>query len=591
MERNLDMARMSSRTGLVLAVVTAAGLCGCVGRDNGFFITGSTAIASDNANSSLYGNYLAARHAGRNRDTDAATVFYSRALEQDPENREILLRTFLLELSAGNIGKAASLSRKVLLNQPDNRAARMVLALQAFSKKDYAKAREWLISNGPAEVSELAAILITAWTWQGEGNSDKALETLKKLEDTPAFNYFQSFHSALIANLDGRDKLAHEEFESAYELSGGSLRAVQAFGLFEEKRGRNKSAMQLYEDLLKRHPQNPMIKQAVERIETGGIPPHDMVRNAAEGAAEALYSIASQLSKGSGADLARIYLQLALYIRPDFSLGHLLLADIYENQKNTKKALSAYDEVNPGSPLRMEADILAAISLDRLDKTKEAEARLKQVIARYPDKLRPIIAMGNMLRGRQKYEQAEPYYSQAIKMVGQPEKEHWRLYYSRGVCFERMGQWSNAEADLKKALKLNPEQPLVLNYLGYSWIERRRFLPKAMQMIRKAVDLRPNDGFIIDSLGWAHYQLGNWKEAVKNLERAVELQPDDPVINDHLGDAYWQVGRELEARFQWSHAKEMKPDAKVLARIEEKLKNGLEKPKRNTAAVNVRNGG
>ncbi len=581
---------MSSRTGLVLAVVSAAALCGCAGGGDGFLITGSTAKTSEAPKASLFGNYLAARHAGRNRDMDAATVFYSRALKQDPDNKEILLRTFLLELSAGNIGKAASLSRKVIKNQPDNRAARMVLALQAFGRQDYAKAREWLESDGPAEVSELAAILISAWAWQGEGQTDEALKTLRQLEDTPAFNYFQSFHTALIADLAGRDKLAHENYETAYELSGGSLRAVQAFGLFEERRGRGKAALLLYNDLLQRHNQNPLIRKAAQRAKTGGPAPAAMITSASEGAAEALYGIASQLSKGSGADLARIYLQLALYIRPEFSLGQLLLADIYENHKNIRKALGAYDRVGADSPLRMEADILAAISLDRLGKTDEAVARLKEVIESYPGKLRPVIALGNLLRGRQKYSKAEPYYSQAIGMIGTPAKEHWRLFYSRGVCFERMGQWPNAETDLKQALKLNPNQPLALNYLGYSWIERRRHLDKAMTMIRKAVHLRPNDGFIIDSLGWAHFQLGQWKEAVKNIERAVELQPDDAVINDHLGDAYWRAGRHLEARFQWSHAKEMKPDAKVLARIEHKLQHGLEAFKPDPVAVNARNG-
>lgn len=584
------MARMSSRTGLVLAVVSAAALCGCAGTDNGFLITGSTAKTPDKANASLFGNYLAARHAGRNRDMDAATVFYSRALNQDPDNEEILLRTFLLELSAGHIGRAASLSRKVIKNQPDNRAARMVLALQAFGQQDYAKAREWLVSNGPAEVSELAAILISAWAWQGEGNTDQALKTLAKLEDTPAFSYFQTFHGALIADLAGRDKQAHDGYESAYELSGGSLRAVQAFGLFEERRGRSSAAIKLYGELLQRHTQNPLIRRAAMRAKAGEAPPRAMVANASEGAAEALYGIASQLSKGSGADLARIYLQLALYVRPDFSLGQLLLADIYENHKNIKKALGAYDRVGTDSPLRMEADILAAISLDRLDKTDEAKARLIEVIARYPGKLRPITALGNLLRGRQKYAEAEPYYSRALKQIGTARKEHWRLYYSRGVCFERTGQWGNAEADLKKALQLNPEQPLALNYLGYSWVERGRNLDKAMTMIRKAVNLRPNDGFIIDSLGWAHFQLGQWKDAVKNIERAVELQPDDPVINDHLGDAYWRAGRHLEARFQWSHAKGMKPDAKVLARLKDKLENGLQEATANPVAVNARNG-
>jgi Flp pilus assembly protein TadD len=169
----------------------------------------------------------------------------------------------------------------------------------------------------------------------------------------------------------------------------------------------------------------------------------------------------------------------------------------------------------------------------------------------------------------------------------EPTKAHWTLFYVRGIAFERSKQWDKAEADLKKALELSPDQPLVLNYLGYSWVDQGRNLDEGLAMIKKAVELQPDDGFIVDSLGWAYFRLGRFEEAVTELERAIELQPDDPVLNDHLGDAYWKVGRQLEAQFQWSHAKELKPEATELAKIEAKLKNGLVETPTNAAGNTV----
>jgi Flp pilus assembly protein TadD len=193
--------------------------------------------------------------------------------------------------------------------------------------------------------------------------------------------------------------------------------------------------------------------------------------------------------------------------------------------------------------------------------------------------------MGNLLRASEKYAEAGEAYSRAIELVLNPERRNWTLFYSRGITAERVKNWPRAEADFRKALELEPDQPLVLNYLGYSFVEKGENLTEAMDMIRKAVELRPNDGYIVDSLGWAHYQLGEYEEAVKHLERAVELKPQDPVINDHLGDAYWRAGRKLEASFQWQHARDSEPDDKLKAEIDAKLANGLGDKKAPTPAA------
>ena len=253
----------------------------------------------------------------------------------------------------------------------------------------------------------------------------------------------------------------------------------------------------------------------------------------------------------------------------------LSLADLYESLKKPDLAIKVYDRIPPSSPLRRNAEIQVAADLDTLDRTDEAKKRLEPLIAEHPKDTEAIIALGNILRGRKEFAECADIYSKAIANLAQPEKSNWVMFYFRGICYERSKQWPKAEADLKKALELFPDQPLVLNYLGYSWVDQGINLDEGMNMIRRAVEQRPDDGYIVDSLGWAYFRIGNYDEAVKNLERAVELKPDDPTINDHLGDAYWRVGRTLEAHFQWSHAKDLNPEPEDLPKIEEKLKDGL----------------
>jgi Flp pilus assembly protein TadD len=225
--------------------------------------------------------------------------------------------------------------------------------------------------------------------------------------------------------------------------------------------------------------------------------------------------------------------------------------------------------------MRRNANIQLAIDLDGLDRTEEARKLLDKLVAEQPKDVEAILALGNILRGRKKYAECADVYSKGIATIAEPQKSDWLVFYFRGICLERARQWDAAEADLKKALELFPEQPQVLNYLGYSWIDQGVNLDEGMRMIRRAVEQRPEDGYIIDSLGWAYYRIGQFDEAVKHLERAVELKPEDPTINDHLGDVYWRIGRLTEARFQWSHAKDLKPEPEELPKIEEKLKSGL----------------
>ena len=326
----------------------------------------------------------------------------------------------------------------------------------------------------------------------------------------------------------------------------------------------------------------PAVATAKAGTKAGTIPL--MVTNAQAGAAEALYGLGASLGRRGGEDLGLVYLQLSLYLTPQHELALLSLADLYEAMKKPDMAIKVYERIPHSSALHRNAAIQMAADLDALERSEEAQKHLEELIKDDPKDLEATLALGNLLRGHKKFSECGDVYSKAIDLIGTPDKAHWTVFYFRGICYERSKQWPKAEADLKKALELFPDQPHVLNYLGYSWIDQGVNLDQGMEMIKKAVAQRPDDGYIVDSLGWAYYRLGNYEEATKELERAIGLKPEDPTINDHLGDAYWRVGRKLEATFQWNHARDLKPDPEELPKILEKLRVGL--PDETTSQAN-----
>src|SRR5206468_3755484 len=277
-----------------------------------------------------------------------------------------------------------------------------------------------------------------------------------------------------------------------------------------------------------------------------------------------------------GEDLALVYLQLALYLQPTHPLALLSLADLYESVKRPQMAIKVYERVPSSSPLKRNAQIQLAVDLDSADRTDEAIKIVKGVVSEDPKDLEAIMALGNLERGRKKFGDCGATYSQGIDVLpAGNDKANSVWYYYRGIVEERTKQWGKAEADMKKALELSPEQPYVLNYLGYSWIDQGINLDAGMKMLKRATELRPDDGAITDSVGWAFYRLGQFDKAVEWLERAAEQKGDDATIIEHLGDAYWHVGRKREARFQWERALNQKPDKDRLQVIRDKLDNGL----------------
>jgi len=524
---------------------------------------------------SLSGNYLAGRFAGSVRDADRAADFYARALLADPENGDIVERAFLLETSAGNMERAVQLANRALELGRKNRMALYISGLDDFLSNRFSKAIEKFNRADRGQIGKLTSGLLSAWAYKGIGDLDAALKALAPLAKTQSFVIFKTFHSALIADALGAKSKAEEFYQSAYRATGSSLRITLAYGNFLERQNKQKKALEIYDRFLKRVPRHPLVSEARNRA-LKGTSPVKFDRSAKHGAAEAMFGVASALSQDSSSDLALIYTQIALYLNPSSPSAWTLLGDIHEDMKKYGLALSSYGQVSEKSSLRKNAEIRIAANLDRLDRTSDAIEKLQSIITTYPKDFDALLALGNLMRGRSKFKQATEAYSRAIELMGPKITPNWSVFYFRGISYERSKQWQKAEADLLKALALEPDQPLVLNYLGYSWVEKKLNLDRAMNMIRTAVKKRPGDGYIVDSLGWAHYRLGNFEKAVKTLERAVNLKPDDPIINDHLGDAYWKVGRKLEARFQWQHALDLKAEPENQIKIKLKLKNGLD---------------
>jgi Flp pilus assembly protein TadD/LysM repeat protein len=260
------------------------------------------------------------------------------------------------------------------------------------------------------------------------------------------------------------------------------------------------------------------------------------------------------------------------------------LAAVAEQQNDAEEAISLYRRVPATSSLKRLSQLQLGLNLADLDRRDEAIRQLKTLVKENPDDMRGYLALGGVYSSKEDYASAAKLYDEAVTRMGDEKSflpkdprisANWNIYYQRGIAYERLKQWPKAEPNFRKALELYPDQPQVMNYLGYSWIDMNMNLEEGIELIRKAVNLRPSDGYIVDSLGWAHYRLGQYEDAVRELERAVSLKPDDPVLNDHLGDAYWRAGRKLEATFQWSHARDMKPDPEVLALVEKKLAEGL----------------
>ena len=520
------------------------------------------------------GNYLSALIAGADRDTLAASTYFREALRFDPRNRELLERAFISSLSNGDMREASGLAERMLRADPKNGLAHLVLAVRAIKARQWLTARDELGKSGGGRQRDLTATLLTAWTYSGAGDAKRGIDMVDRLND-PRFASFRNYHAGLMADLAGDTAEAGKRFKAAYEAETTSLRLVDSYGRFLSRTGARDDARKVYQEFDRLLPRHPVVLAALKALDDGKqLEP--LVRSAGAGAAEVLYGLGAVGGQQNDDSLAgMIYLRMALYLEPENALATVTLADIFERLKQYERAVDIYDQVSEKSPLRANAEIQTGLILETMGRSDEALKQLQALVAERPKDVEALTALGNLQRSRKQFAESAITYGRVLDVVGTPGKSDWTLYYFRGIAYERSKQWPLAEADFRKALELYPDQPLVLNYLGYSWVDQGINLDEGLRLLRRAVELRPEDGYIIDSLGWANFRLGRFEEAVRDLERAIESKPGDPVINDHLGDAYWRVGRKLEAHFQWNHARDLKPEPEDMERILQKIEQGL----------------
>ncbi|WP_414831881.1 tetratricopeptide repeat protein [Afifella sp. YEN Y35] len=507
---------------------------------------------------SLAGIFLAARVADETKDVTHGAEFYQQAYEADPNNAAWLERAVVLTTAEGDLKTALPMAKILVKKAPDSQIASFIVTADLLKQKKFAASIKTLQGNDQGALAALTATLLKAWALTGQGKTDEAIALVDSLEGESWYEPFKLIHAGLMADVAGNTEDSLARFAKAYEQDGNSVRVVEAYARELARAGDKDKAKEILQEYLDRAPRNPLAIDTMADIESGK-PVTQAVNTPVEGAAEAFSGLGTALGQEGGFELSAVYLRLALYIDPDSGggLAALSLGDILDSNGLGDQAIQVLEQIPAQSPFRPVGILRAAVVLAQQDRIDEAKTAFEEAIRKNPDDLAAYIAYGNMQRAKEKYEEAADIYSRAIEHLDEPARGNWTLFYFRGVAYERAKQWAKAEADFKEALELFPDQPLVLNYLGYSWVDQGVHLDEALGMIQKAVDLRPNDGFIVDSLGWAYYRLGRYEDAVEELERAVSLETADPVINDHLGDAYWKVGRKLEAQFQWRHARDL----------------------------------
>jgi tetratricopeptide (TPR) repeat protein len=531
-------------------------------------------------------NYLSARVAEAEHDSLAASTFARESLRADPGNPELIERAFVATLLNGDMPECYALAQKLVARDGHNGTARLTLAVRDIKAKNFASARKNLNSSGNLRQRDLTAVLLDAWTYVGSGDIKRALSLVDMLSE-PNFAVFRDFHAGLMLEAAGKTEEAGKRLQAAYAADQTTLRLVDAYARNLSRQGKTEEARAVYRAYDKVQPRNPLVQTALADL-AAGRKLDALVNDVNSGAAEVLYGLGAYGLGSSGGRqgdeiAATVFLRLALALAPLHALALDTLGEAYSRLKQYSTAIDVYDETPDESPMRANADIHIALLLDAVGKSDDALKNLRKIADAHPDNPEALSALADLLRNKKNYLEAADAYSRVIQASPPSEKGQWAVYYFRGICYERGKVWNKAEPDFKKALDLFPEQPLVLNYLGYSWVDQGVHLDEAFKMLRRAVELQPEDGYIVDSLGWAHYRLGHYDEAVKLLERAIELKPGDPTINDHLGDAYWQVGRKLDAQFQWNHARDLGPEPEDLPKILNKIAKGLTDPVLPTA--------
>lgn len=566
-------SRLNRSLGAWLSVGLILGGCGGSG-ESGFGLNGNAGAAEVN-HAGLAAAYLSGRMALDAGNLDDATTEFERAIQADPDNQELRSQLFVLHMSEGSFEDALDVARTLAeFDSPPNDAL-LLLAFEAYRSQDLDKTEALFEQVSDQGINALVMPFMRAWLKFAQGDTSTAFATLDEDAGSTGLTVVRDYHRASMLQLDGQlseavallREIVPDEEPVPTRLMLQRVAAEQA----SEQLGQATAFL----DSQSQIDGGNVIRETTQaQLEDGAAIPRP-IASAEDGFADALMSLARALADQRGGEQALIMGQLAYYVAPRMADISIFIGELLLQNSQFELSLAAFERVADDPIFNYEAQILQATVLRQMERYDDASSMLERLAEQRPERTDALISLGNMHSGNRDYDKAELALSRAVERIGEPRNHDWRLFYSRGIAYERTERWPLAEADFQKSLELFPDQPFVLNYLGYSWVDQELNLDEAKRMLRRAVELRPEDGFIVDSLGWAHFQLGEYDEAVMHLERAVELQPGDPVINDHLGDAYWRVGRVREARYQWERAKLFEPEEDVLASIQEKLRDGL----------------
>lgn len=524
-------------------------------------------LADPTMGGSAYGAFLAGQGALNDGAGAEAAAYFARAEVEGGASDMLRDRAFTAAVLAGDITKAAQLAP----DGPDaseatKRLGQLVRGVELMAEGKGKEAHALLTSDAIGFPHRGAAALLAPWAAAMAGDQEGSL-VRPEMRGDRVVNYFGQLGQAYLYERARR----YDEAETDYKaITGGDAPgdiAVLAYGAFLERRGRRDEAVALYDRALAAQPANQSLTLARARAETGKSAPP--APNLKQGAAQILIAPAAGMLAAKQQQLGLAYLRLALRLDPQRNEAWLMVGDLMEAAGDVEAARAAYQKPKPGSTEYAAARTKLAWSYQNAGESDVALKMAQEAAAEGGDEAK--ITYADLLRANERYEESANVLSSIIAERSAPD---WQLLYMRGVAYERAGRWPEAEGDLRAALKLRPEEPELLNYLGYSWIDRGERLAEALGMVERAVAANPQSGAMIDSLGWAHYRLGDYKKAVELLEQAVELEAGDPEINNHLGDAYWRVGRRVEADYQWRRVLTLDPDAKIKADVEAKLASG-----------------
>lgn len=535
-----------------------------------------------NGGESLSGNFLSGRFARAQGDRANAMVYLEDALRQDPENAALAGQLMVLSLSAGKVEQAVERARALEPVAGHEPLVDLVLAMQSVKNGELDAADAQFTKVFSFSQNALWAPLFNAWAQVGRGALQQPIQPSDILPEGQQAPAFLAYQLALINDLAGFNDLAAQQYELALlDPAKAPFRAVEAAANFYRRQGEKEKLTQLKLDFMNAHPgasalgDSDTAAYVAELMDPhAAAPPARLIADAADGVAEVFFTMASVLYSVDAQQDTLLYLRMALHLRPDFPAAQLLLGGVLEDDGRYAEAAEAYGGVRTTGPLAERALLRKAYMVEKQGRLEEALAMLDEHAKTNGD-FNAYVAKGDLLRSRKRYAEAAKAYSRALGALPDITERHWALLFARGACLERTGQWDKAEADLRKSLELNPDQPEVLNYLGYGLLTRDKNVPEARRLIEQAYDLQPNVPHILDSMGWALYKNGELENAVQLLEQAIELLPGDASVNEHLGDAYWQSGRKTEARFQWERALTFTPDAAAEKMLRRKLKEGM----------------